>query len=179
MKPKFPKFPQVLTFREWEDLYSRPNNYEFRGRYLYKEEVFEYPETDEMKLVRQEVLNLLDKHRKAIIEVEEKMIEYVQLDTIKDPSVYIAVLKDTRNPEFENVTAKTFWPLVGGGYKEIRIYLGRLSEFVYLLRSDITTDKTIKEKAHKMMKDYLSEKYKIGALPKYPPRIPDYILKKK
>jgi hypothetical protein len=176
MKPKYPKFPQVLTFQDWEDLYSLPNNGEYKG-FLFKEDVFEYPETDEMKLVRQEVLNLLDKHKKAIIEVEEKMIEYVQLDTIKNPSVYIAVLKDTRNPELENVTAKTFWPLVGGGKKEIRIYLGRLSEFTHLKRSDISTDKTIKDKALKMMKDYLSEKYKIGALPKYP-RIPDYILKK-
>lgn len=176
MKPKYPKFPQVLTFQDWEFLYKFVNYHENK-EWLFPEKVFEYPETDEMKLVRQEVVNLLDKHKKAIIEVEEKMIEYVQLDTIKDPSVYIAILKDTRNPEFENVTAKTFWPLVGGGKKEIRIYLGRLSEFSHLKRSDITTDKTIKEKAHKMMKDYLSEKYKNGELPKYP-RMPDYILKK-
>jgi hypothetical protein len=176
MESKYNKFTKVLTFQDWEDLYSLPKNKENKIN-LVNEETATYGKSDELKLLRKEVLDVLHKNKKALIEVEEKMVEYVQLETIYNPSVYIAILKDTRNPEFENVTAKTFWPLVGGGKKEIRIYLGRLSEFAHLKRSDITTDKTIKEKAHKMMKDYLSEKYKNGELPKYP-RIPDYILKK-
>ncbi len=170
------KFPQVLTYQDWEDLYSLPNNKEYKG-FIFRKEVFDYPETNEMKQVRDEVLKLLHKNRKAILEVEEKMIDYVHLDIINRPSVYIAVIKDTRNPELENVTAKTFWPLVGGGRKEIRIYLGRLSDFSHLKRSDISTDKSIKNKAIKLMKEHLLEKYKIGALPKYP-RTPSSVFKK-
>jgi hypothetical protein len=169
------KFPQVLTYQDWEDLYSLPNNKEHKG-FIYNE-VFEYPETTEMKKVRMEVLQLLEKNKKAIIEVEEKMIEYLQLDTIKDPAVYIAVLKDTRNPEYENVTAKTFWPLVGGGKKEIRIYIGRTTEFPKIKRTEFSTNKEIKQKAVAMMKKHLSDKYKAGSLPKHP-YIPAAVIKK-
>jgi hypothetical protein len=168
------KFPQVLCYQDWEDLYSLPNNPEHKG-FLFKH-VFEYPETAEMKKVRLDVLQLLEKNKKAILEVEVKMVEYMQLDTIKNPAVYIAVLKDTRNPEFENVTAKTFWPLVGGGRKEIRIYIGRLTEFKNIKRDDISSEKSIKDKAVQMMKKHLTSKYNLGQLPLFP-RIPAAVLK--
>lgn len=171
------KFPQVLSYQDWEDLYSLPNNSEHKG-FVYKKEVFEYPETAEMKNVRSEVLQLLKKNKQAIIDVEEKMVHYLQLDTIKKPAVYIAVLKDTRNPEFENVTAKTFWPLVGGGRKEIRIYVGRLTDFNNVSRDDISSDKTIKDKAIKLMIKHLSKKYQDGELPLYP-KTPISVLKNK
>jgi len=171
------KFPQVLSYKDWEDLYSLPNNPEYKG-FVFKKDVFEYPETSEMKKIRAEVLKLLEKNKQAIIEVEEKMVEYLQLDTIKNPSVYIAVLKDTRNPEFENVTAKTFWPLVGGGRKEIRIYVGRLTDFSDVSREDISSNKTIKETAKKLMIKHLTKKYKAGELPLYA-KIPATIIKNK
>lgn len=170
------KFPQVLCYQDWEDLYSLPNNREHKG-FVFKE-VFEYPETAEMKKVRLDVLQLLEKNKRAILEVEAKMVEYLQLDIIKKPAVYIAVLKDTRNSEFENVTAKTFWPLVGGGGKEIRIYVGRLSEFTNVSRDDISSDKSVKSKAIKMMQKHLSSKYKSGELPLFP-KIPAAVLKNK
>jgi hypothetical protein len=43
-----------------------------------------------------------------------------QLDTLENPSVYLATIKDTRNaeaPDTNSLTAKTFWPLMNGRSK--------------------------------------------------------------
>jgi hypothetical protein len=118
-----------------------------------------------MEEKRYSILGTLRKYKKEIREIEEKMVQYLQLDIIRDPSVYIAVLKDTRNPEHENITAKTFWPIVGGGQKEIRIYIGRVSDFSHIERSSLSKSDEIKLKAVSMMKKHLTENYEAGNLP--------------
>ena len=174
---KYSKFPKVLCYEDWYDLFDVINNKEFKGK-LFQTDIFEYPETEEMKEKRFSVLETLQKYKKEIREIEEKMVQYLQLDIIREPSVYVAVLKDTRNPEHENITAKTFWPLVGGGQKEIRIYIGRASDYSHIERSDLSKSDEIKLKAVTMMKKHLTENYAVGNLPLYPRPLPPGILKK-
>jgi hypothetical protein len=131
-----------------------------------------------MEEKRYSILGTLRKYKKEIREIEEKMVQYLQLDIIRDPSVYVAVLKDTRNPEHENITAKTFWPIVGGGQKEIRIYIGRVSDFSHIERSNLSKSDEIKVKAVTMMKKHLTENYEAGNLPLHRRPLPSGVLKK-
>lgn len=174
---KYSKFPKVLCYDDWFDLFDVINNKEFKG-FPFRTDVYHYPETDEMKEKRMSVLETLKKYKKEIIEIEEKMVQYLQLDIIREPSVYIAVLKDTRNPEYENITAKTFWPIVGGGKKEIRIYIGRASDFPHIERSNLSSCEEIKNKAVLMMKNHLKENYELGRLLLHPRPLPPRVLKK-
>ena len=174
---KYSKFPKVLCYEDWYDLFALINNKEFKGR-LFQTDIFYYPETEEMKEKRFSVLETLKKYKNEIEEIEEKMVQYLQLDIIRDPSVYVAVLKDTRNPEHENITAKTFWPIVGGGQKEIRIYIGRVSDFSHIERSNLSKSDEIKLKAVSMMKKHLTENYEAGNLPLHRRPLPSGVLKK-
>jgi hypothetical protein len=174
---KYSKFPKVLCFDDWYDLFDIVNNKAFKG-FLYQTDIFKYPETKEMTEKRFSVLESLKKYKKEILEIEEKMVQYLQLDIIREPSIYIAVLKDTRNPEYENITAKTFWPLVGGGKKEIRIYIGRISDYPHIKRSNLSSSDEIKDKAVSMMKKHLSENFELGRLLLHPRPLPPGVLKK-
>ncbi|MHA8064975.1 hypothetical protein [Aquirufa aurantiipilula] len=174
---KYSKFPKVLCYDDWFDLFDGINNKEFKG-IPFRTDIFYYPETEEMKEKRVSILDSLKKYKKEIIEIEEKMVQYLQLDIIREPSIYIAVLKDTRNPEHENITAKTFWPLVGGGKKEIRIYIGRVSDYPHIKRSNLSSSDEIKNKAVLMMKKHLTENYELGRLPLHPRPLPSGVLKR-
>lgn len=151
------KFPQVLCFQDWVELYKMPDMGD-KG-FVYKEP-FKYDETDEMKAARKEIQSSLEKHKQSILEVEEKMVKYGQLDTLKDPPIYLAMIRDTRNKEAETLTltAKTFWPLMNGKRKEIRIYIGKESEY-----PDYKKDYVAKI-AKQKMKDHLLERYNNGEL---------------
>ena len=123
------KFPQVLCFQDWDDLYNMPDMGD--NGFVYKEP-FKYDETGEMKEARKNVLAALEKNKEAILEVEEKMVKYLQLDTLKDPPIYLAMIKDTRNREAETLTltAKTFWPLMHGKRKgSVKLSLNQNNRF--------------------------------------------------
>lgn len=174
---KYSKFPKVLCYEDWYDLFDVINNKEFKGM-PFQTDIFEYPETEEMREKRFSVLETLKKYKKEIRDIEEKMVQYLQLDIIRDPSVYVAILKDTRNPEHENITAKTFWPIVGGTTKEIRIYIGRVSDYPHIERGKLSKSDEIKLKAVSMMKKHLTENYEAGNLPLYRRPTPSGVLKK-
>lgn len=174
---KYSKFPKVLCYDDWYDLYDVINNKSFKGR-VFQKDILYYPETEEMKEKRLSVLASLKKYKKEIIEIEEKMVQYLQLDIIREPSIYIAILKDTRNPEHENITAKTFWPIVGGGKKEIRIYIGRVSDYPHINRGILSSSDEIKNKAVEMMKKHLTKNYELGRLPLHPRPLQSGILRR-
>ena len=151
------KFPQVLCFQDWDDLYNMHDMGD--NGFVYKEP-FKYDETGEMKEARKNVLAALEKNKEAILEVEEKMVKYLQLDTLKDPPIYLAMIKDTRNREAETLTltAKTFWPLMHGKRKEIRIYIGKESEYPEYKKDYVA--KIAKQK----MQEHLLQRYNNGEL---------------
>lgn len=85
-------------------------------------------EPDYMKKHRLEVLEALWKNKEVFLEVEEKMLNYLQEMIIYQPQVYVARTKDIKT-ENEYFTAKTSWPTKGGRKKEIKIYLGKAEDF--------------------------------------------------
>jgi hypothetical protein len=66
--------------------------------------------------------------RSVLKEFEEAIIEYKQEWIISEPSVYVARTRDSKT-DMEYFTAKTFWPLINGKTKEVKIYLGKAGDF--------------------------------------------------
>ncbi len=122
------KFPQILCFEDWLNLFTK----EADKFYDSKQDVYKTKqlETPEMKEMRKEIILSLEKSREVIEGVEAKMVKYQQAFTLEYPPVYLAMLKDSRpNSESYYLTAKTFWPMVGGKKKEIRIYMGTKEKY--------------------------------------------------
>ncbi|NQW78912.1 MAG: hypothetical protein HQ449_06310 [Chitinophagaceae bacterium] len=157
------KFPQAICYEDWIDLYSMPDypkSFKFFRGHDDEDDKRIFHETPEMIEARKEVLAVLDKNMSEMLEIEEKMIKYMQLHTLENPPVYLAKITDKRNTENETttLTAKTFWPLMNGKRKEIRIYMGK--------SYDYPDHKLgfVKIIAKQKMKEHLLERYKNGEL---------------
>ena len=61
--------------------------------------------------------------------------------------------------EIEYFTAKTFWPLRGGKKKEVKIYLGKASDY-----DNDTQSKKAKKEATSKMTQTISRRLKEGSL---------------
>ncbi|MBU1012050.1 MAG: hypothetical protein KKG99_03535 [Bacteroidetes bacterium] len=90
---------------------------------------------------------LAEKYRTALNEIEEAILNYKQEWIIAEPTVYVARTRDKKT-DIEYFTAKTFWPLAGGKNKEVKIYLGKASDF---------GDDTLNIKAKELAKSKMSE----------------------
>jgi len=162
------KFPQILCYEDWLDLFKmgfsgedeRDENGIRKFKLLKGFVMAEDPETAEMKMVRDDIITTMEKNKAILLELEQKMVKYQQLYTLENPSVYLATIKDSRNAEAptNSLTAKTFWPMMNGSRKEIRIYIGKESE--YPDHKKIQVKILSKQK----MKETLLERYKNGEL---------------
>lgn len=74
------------------------------------------------------LLNLLDKHKSALADIEDATLNFLVAAIRENPPVYIARTKDIKT-DIEYFIAKTFLPFKGGKKKEIKVYLGKASEF--------------------------------------------------
>ena len=162
------KFPQILCYEDWLDLFKmgfsgedeRDENGIRKFKLLKGFVMADDPETAEMKMVRDDIITTMEKNKAILLELEQKMVKYQQLYTLENPSVYLATIKDSRNAEAptNSLTAKTFWPMMNGSRKEIRIYIGKESE--YPDHKKIHVKILSKQK----MKETLLERYKNGEL---------------
>ena len=162
------KFPQILCYEDWLDLFKmgfsgedeRDENGIRKFKLLKGFVMANDPETAEMKMVRDDIITTMEKNKAILLELEQKMVKYQQLYTLENPSVYLATIKDSRNAEAptNSLTAKTFWPMMNGSRKEIRIYIGKESE--YPDHKKIHVKILSKQK----MKETLLERYKNGEL---------------
>lgn len=123
------KFPQILCFDEWVELYKLPDEYALgtldKTHRFYTSQL---SENKQLKEARNKVLEVMEQNKEVVKNIELAMVIYNQLFTAKYPPVYLAYLKDTKT-DLEYLTAKTFWPLMDGKKKEIRIYIGSKKEF--------------------------------------------------
>lgn len=115
-------------------------------------------EPEGLKHHRMAVLQALWKNKESLLEVEEKMLNYYQEMIIHDPQVYVARTKDTKT-EIEYFTAKTAWPTQAGRTKEIKIYLGKASDF-----GNDTQNTKAKQLAVKKMKETLRRRKDMGEI---------------
>lgn len=68
------------------------------------------------------------KYRLELEEVQNAALEVKQEFIIAEPIVYVARTRDIKT-DIEYFTAKTFWPLKDGKTKEVKIYLGKATDF--------------------------------------------------
>jgi hypothetical protein len=183
------KFPQVLIYEEWLELYRLPFQVFFIKvreadgsdgyRRVTQDILDSYPNTDlyiksrdkdmkedyklensKMRSLRKQVVATLEKYETELKEVEASMLEYVQEYTLEYPPVYMALIADTRNDSANSyLTAKTFWPLMNGMRKEIRIYIGTEMEY-----ADFKSNPKIEKIAFEKIKERLKQRRKDGEL---------------
>ena len=101
---------------------------------------------------------LARKYRKGLGELQDAQINLQQEMIIADPIVYVARTKDIKT-EIEYFTAKTTWPIEGGGKKEIKIYLGKANEF-----GNNTKSEKARELAVRKMKETLRRRKDLGEI---------------
>lgn len=74
------------------------------------------------------LLKVLDKNKSALEEVENATLSFLVAAITENPPVYIARTKDIKT-DIEYFIAKTFIPVKGGKKKEIKVYLGKASDY--------------------------------------------------
>lgn len=121
------KFPQVLCYQKWIDLYRLPDQKPSLKKRNVKDGFIE--ETPKMKEIRQRILQTLEKNRQQIEEIEQLMVDYEREYTLEQPPVYLTMVKDQRGSDSTYLYVKTFWPEMGGKRKEIRKYIGTKENF--------------------------------------------------
>ena len=112
----------------------------------------------ELEKERKKVLSILKQYETELLKVQEATVKFAQQVVLNEPTVYIARTKDTKT-EIEYLTAKTFWPLIDGNLKEIKIYLGKASEF-----NNDTKSKKAKEQAVVKMRQTIARRLREGSL---------------
>ncbi len=104
---------------------------------------------------RLRILNVLNKHKEALSEIEDAILDLIQKSIRMNPPVYIAKTKD---PKTDKVyfNAKTFIPLKGGKKKEVKVYLGSAALYNNDTKSPVAKAKAI-EKLQKAIADKSSK----------------------
>jgi hypothetical protein len=101
---------------------------------------------------------LTGKYRNELSEIKEAYIDYMQEWVIARPTVYVARTTDTKYDN-EYFTAKTTWPSKDGKKKEIKIYLGKASDF-----GNDTMSERAREYAKKKMSETLRRRKDMGEI---------------
>lgn len=101
---------------------------------------------------------ILVKHKEAIHEISDAILEYKRSTMIENPVVYVARTKDIKTGK-EYFTAKTTWPLKDGKKKEVKIYLGKASDF-----NNDTQSPKAKDLALVKMRQTLARRMRLGEI---------------
>lgn len=108
----------------------------------------------ELSLLR--ILKTLDKHKEALDEIEESILDFIHKSIRRNPPVYIAKTRDVKTDKVY-FTAKTFIPTAGGGKKEVKVYLGNADNF-----DNDTKSAKAKSEAVKLIRAAIEAKSKAG-----------------
>ena len=98
---------------------------------------------------------MLDNYDKSndIKQFCDKVLRETQIEYLKNPSVYLAILKDESGNRY--LTAKTLFPVAVNKFKEHRYYVGTIKEY-----PNGAKDERGKMMGKKILKQKLNEKYK-------------------
>lgn len=108
----------------------------------------------ELSILR--ILNTLNKHKEALDEIEESILDFIHKSIRRNPPVYIAKTRDVKTDKVY-FTAKTFIPIAGGGKKEVKVYLGNADKF-----GNDTKSSKAKSEAVKLIREAIEAKSKAG-----------------
>ncbi len=102
------------------------------------------------------ILDVLHKHKDALSEIEDEMLNFIQKSVRLKPPVYVARTKDPKT-DIEYFNAKTFIPLKGGRKKEVKVYLGKAADF-----DNDTKSQKAKVLGEKLLRKAIEEKASKG-----------------
>jgi len=98
------------------------------------------------------LLKVLDKNKTALEEIEDATLNFLVAAIKENPPVYIARTRDI-NTDIEYFIAKTFIPTKGGKKKEIKVYLGKASDY-----DNDTKNNEARVKGKRLLRKALQEK---------------------
>jgi len=105
-----------------------------------------------------ELQKLLKKYAGTLDEIQTARINLEQELIIEEPTAYVARTTNKKSG-IEYFTAKTNWPIEGGKTKEIKIYLGKATDF-----DNDTKNGRAKKLAIKKMKETLRRRKDLGEI---------------
>lgn len=108
------------------------------------------------QVLREQVLELLTRHRDVLLELEEAMVKYNQ-QLIRDfPPIGLMTLKrKTNRGEHEYLNARVMYPLLNDNTIDIRLQLGKKSDYPDL--DDNDNQKQIQDKLRLLLDAYLKD----------------------
>lgn len=107
---------------------------------------------------RKNVLTVIEKYKNELLAVQEATLKYARMAAIIEPTVYIARTRDSKT-DIEYMTAKTFWPMLNGDVKEVKIYIGKASDY-----DNDTRSERAKKEALVKMRQTLARRVEEGSL---------------
>jgi hypothetical protein len=105
-----------------------------------------------LKPVLSDLLEILKKNKSALDEIEDATIKFITASIMENPPVYIARTRDKKT-DIEYFIAKTFIPIKGGKKKEVKVYLGKASDY-----ENDTMNNMAREKGKRLLIKALKEK---------------------
>ena len=100
----------------------------------------------------QTLLNVISKHKEALSEIEDATLNFLRKAIAENPPVYIARTRDKKT-DIEYFVAKTFLPLKGGKKKEVKVYVGKASDY-----GNDTKNEEAKFKGYNLLRTALRKK---------------------
>jgi len=140
---------QIISFERLLKTYGNPPIPKIKNGVIINKE------TEHSKTLRENVLRLTTQHKEILLQLEETMVKYNQ-QLIKDfPPIGLMILKrKTNRDEHEYLSARVMYPLINDTTKDIRIHLGKKTNYPNYL-NDVEQQKKIQNILRKKLKTKL------------------------
>jgi hypothetical protein len=124
------KLPKIYSYQIMNDEWSKNPTPEVLADSKKASRIIVFEESPSMKRKRKAVVELINKHEQVLRELEDAMLEYHKDFIIEFPQVSpVLVKKSNSRSEGEYYNARVMWPERDGKQRELRVYLGKKSEF--------------------------------------------------
>lgn len=124
------KLPKILSYKNLLDEWTKEPERQviFDSKKKIQKVVFD--EEKMQKRERQFIVEKIKEHEKAIREIEDAIIKYHQNMILEYPQVSpLLINRGGSITDAEYYNARVFWPERDGEQRELRVYLGKKSEF--------------------------------------------------
>jgi len=140
---------QIISFQKLIKRYNNPPIPKIKNGVVINKE------TKYSKTLRENVLSLLTQHKDIFLQLEEKMVKYNQ-QLIKDfpPIGLMSLKRKTNHAEHEYLNARVMYPLINDTTIDIRIQLGKKSNYPNYL-NDVEQQKNIQNILREKLKTKL------------------------
>lgn len=124
------KLPKILSYKNLLDEWTKEPEQQVVSDSKKKIKKVVFHEDILEKKKRQFILELIKKHERSIREIEDAMITYHQNMILENPQVSpLLINRGGSITDAEYYNARVFWPERDGEQRELRVYLGKKSEF--------------------------------------------------